>query len=332
MIFQTPIMALLTVSALASLVALWSGGFAVQVLRHWDIASGSRAQLRLERATQLVSTLFGAVLLAEIAALLLFVFNADKMSALFVGAMCAVGTLGVNDYGFPALSLKVAVFFAAALWLMIDRADRIGRDYPLTRVKYAWLLVVAPLILANAGTELAYFLGLETDVITSCCSKLFTPANDGLAGELTGIAPGPALWLLAGAGAAVFATGALSLRRGRGQWAFALAATVFFAVAILAIISVIALYVYDHPNHHCPFCILQPEYGYFGYLLYIPLFAGTSLALGAGVLSAFTHLPSLAGDLAIMIRRLTQLALAGFFAFGAAVAWAIVTSQLILFG
>ena len=56
MIFQTPILALLLVALLTAVTALWSGGFAVQVLRRWDFAVMSRAQLRLERLTELVST------------------------------------------------------------------------------------------------------------------------------------------------------------------------------------------------------------------------------------------------------------------------------------
>ena len=115
MIFQTPIMALLLVAGLAALTALWAGGFAVTVLRRWDLTDMGARQLRMERMTELVSTLFAAVMLAELAALLLFVFNADRMSSLFVGAMCAVGTLNVNDYGFPALYLKIGVFFAAVI-------------------------------------------------------------------------------------------------------------------------------------------------------------------------------------------------------------------------
>ena len=332
MIFQAPILALLLVSALAALVSLWSAGFGVAVLRRWDVASGARAQLRLERTTELVSTLFGFVMLAEIAALLLFVYNADKMAELFVGAMCAVGTLNVNAWGFPALYLKIAVFFAAALWLVLDRADRLGRDYPLAKVKYAALLPIAALLVAAGGVELTYFLGLETDVITSCCSKLFTPVNEGLASEMTGLAPDLALWLLAGAEAIVAATGGLSLATGKGQGWFALAGGVLFVVALTAIVSVISLYVYDHPNHHCPFCLLQRDHGYYGYALYLPLFAGTALALGAGVTRAFHNVPSLAATLPTMTRRLVAAGLVAFGLFGLAVVWAITTSQLILFG
>jgi len=332
MIFQTPILALLLVSALASVVALWSGWFALRVVRRWNLASGSREQLQLERTTELVSTLFRFVMLAELAALVLFVFNADRMAALFVGAMCAVGTLSVNDWGFPALYLKIAVFFAASVWLMLDRADRLGRDYPLTRLKYGAILAIAPLVVVSAGVQLTYFLNLETDVITSCCSKVFTAANDSIAAEMTGMAPGLALWLLAGAGLAVALTGGFSLWRGQGHGAFALAGGGFFLVALVAIVSVISLYIYDHPNHHCPFCILKPEYGYVGYALYLPLFTATALALGAGTVRPFAQIESLATALPVMLRKQVVLALIGFLAFGLVVAWSIASSRLILFG
>lgn len=332
MILQTPILALLLASVLASGVALWSGGFAMRVLRQWELDSGSRAQIRLERATQLVSTLFGAVLLAQIAALLLFVFNADRMAALFVGAMCAVGTLNVNAWGFPALGLKIAVFFAAALWLIVDRLDRSAPDYPLTRVKYGALLAMVPLLVASVVVEIAYFTGLKTDVITSCCSKLFTPVNDGLAAEMTGLPPGMALALLAGAGGAVALTGAAALRWPRLAPVYAVAGGALFGAALTAIVSAIALYIYDHPNHHCPFCILQPEYSYVGYALYVPLFAGTAMALGAGVAAPFARVQSLSQRAPALSRRLIRLSLGAFALFGAVVLAVIWRSNLILLG
>ncbi|MDV7145211.1 hypothetical protein R3X27_21215 [Tropicimonas sp. TH_r6] len=332
MILQTPILALLFASALAGLVALWAGWFSFRVLRHWDVASGSRQQLTLERSTQLVSTLFGFVMLIEIATLFLFVFNADRMAALFVGAMCAVGTLNVNPYGFPALYLKIAVFFAAALWLILDRLDRAGYDYPLTRLKYAAILGIAPLVLASAATELAYFANLKTDVITSCCSKLYTPANEGLVADMTGLAPANALWLLANAGGAVLLSGISVLWLGRGERLLAFFGAGLFFAALTAIVSVISLYVYDHPNHHCPFCLLKREYGYFGYALYLPLFAGTVWALGAGLVRSIPCGDSLAAVVPEAVRRLTVLSLTAFLLFGVAVFWAVARSHLILLG
>ncbi|MBZ4022267.1 hypothetical protein CKO11_07330 [Rhodobacter sp. TJ_12] len=332
MIFRTPILTLLLVSALAILVALGAAWFGQRVLRQWDLTSGSRAQLLMERRTELISTLFAMVMLAEAVALFLFVFNADRMAALFVGAMCAVGTLNVNPYGFPALYAKIGVFFAAAVWLVMDHVDRLGRDYPLTRAKYALVLAIAPLVIVAGGLELAWYLGLKTDVITSCCSKLFTPANAGISDEMAAVDPALALWALAGAQVLVLALGTFAAKTGRGHGLFALAGAVFFAVALTAMVSVIALYVYENPNHHCPFCILKPEYGYIGYAFYIPLFGATALALGLGAVAPFKRRGSLRAPLPPVLRRLTLWAMAGFAAYGAVTLYAIARSHLILFG
>lgn len=332
MIFQTPILALLLVSALSSVVLIWAGWFAVRVIFRWNLASGSRTQLEMERATHLVSTLLGFVMAAQLLSLLLFVFNADRMSSMFVGAMCAVGTLNMNAYGFPTLYAKIAIFFAATVWLMLDRADRTGRDYPLTRVKYALVLLIAPLVLTASALELTYFLNLRADVITSCCSTAFTPETEGIAAEMSSLTPAQALWLLALTGAGVALTGAVSYWLKRGAMLFGLAGLVFYGASLVAIVSVISGYIYEHPNHHCPFCILKPEYGYFGYALYVPLFVGAAFALGAGALQPFMRVESLAATLPARIRRHVAMSLASFAVFGLVVLWTIWNSALILFG
>ena len=48
-------------------------------------------------------------------------------------------------------------------------------------------------------------------------------------------------------------------------YALAAASALAFVATIAGIISFISLYIYEHPHHHCPFCILKPEYGYQGY-------------------------------------------------------------------
>lgn len=161
MLFQPAIIALLLASGLAVLMLAAAAPFAVQVIRRWDIASGSELQLALERRTYLFSTLLGFVFAAQLGALLLFVFTADRLSVMFVGAMCAVGTLNVNAYGFPALLTQIGVFFLAAMWLTINHADSQARDYPLVRLKYGLLLVLLPLLAGSFWLELQYFRGLK---------------------------------------------------------------------------------------------------------------------------------------------------------------------------
>jgi hypothetical protein len=102
---------------LASLVCvgllLAAAPLAIDLVRHWDIRSGSERQLVLERRTYLLSTLLSFLFASQLVALLLFVFNADRMSSMFVGAMCAVGALKVNAFGFPALIAQILIFFLA---------------------------------------------------------------------------------------------------------------------------------------------------------------------------------------------------------------------------
>jgi hypothetical protein len=330
-IFHPPILALTLVSLLSALAAIWASTFAVELLRRWDLSSGVEAQVSLERRTYLVSTVMALVMIAELASLVLFVFNADRMAVMFVGAMCAVGTLNASVYGFPALIAKLCVFFAAALWLAVNHADGQGRDYPLIRVKYRLLLAVAPLIVAAAGLQLAYFLDLKADTITSCCGKLFTPEKPGLSADLAGLGAGTALVLLYGGLGCLLAAGAASLRWPRCAALYGAGSGAFFVIAIAAVISVLSLYVYEHPNHHCPFCLLKREYHYFGFALYAPLFAGTALGLSAGVLGLLRQPSSLGLIMPALLRRLTRVSMACFSIFGVIGAWAIFTSKLILF-
>jgi hypothetical protein len=117
-------------------------------------------------------------------------------------------------------------------------------------------------------------------------------------------------------------------RRGTGGLAFAGASALAFVVALAAIVSLVALYIYEHPHHHCPFCILKGGHDYVGYWLYLPLFAATAFAFGAAVVAPWRRIPSLAAVAPAEARRLTRLALLGFAAFYAIAGWAILRSNL----
>jgi hypothetical protein len=73
------------------------------------------------------------------------IYTADGLHRLFVGAMCAAGTLNVNSYGYPTFLLKILDFILAGIWLIINHADNQAHDYPLIKRKYAFLLLLAPL-------------------------------------------------------------------------------------------------------------------------------------------------------------------------------------------
>ena len=311
---------------------LLASGFAWWILRRWDIHSGSELQLRLERQTYLISTLLGFALGAELLSLLLFVHTAESLSSQFVGAMCATGVLNINAFGFPTLLLKIAVFFLAALWLLLNRVDNRGYDYPLVRVKYGLLLIIAPLTVAEGAVQTGYFLGLTPEVITSCCGSLFSADSKGVAAELAGLPPGPTLALFYAAALLLAVAGLAFLRWLRIGPLFATISLLSFAIAIAAIIAFLSLYVYENPTHHCPFCLLKAGYDYVGYALYLPLFAAVATGLSAGVIAPFRHIVSLQAVIPSEVRWLTGLALVGFGLFYGLATWLLLRSNLILLG
>jgi hypothetical protein len=355
MLFQPAIIALLLASAVSVAMLAAATPFAWELVRHWDISSGSERQLRLERSTYLMSTLLTFVFATQLVALLLFVFNADKMAVMFVGAMCAVGTLNANAFGFPALIAQIVVFFLAAAWLVVNHADNRAYDYPLVRVKYRLLLGIIPFVALAFALQLEYFLNLKADVITSCCGSLFSGDAKTLTGDAAALPPQPAMALFYGAlavaasaaayhaasyrphpqglGAQLFKTpvagGAGRASAGSGYFVAA-ASAIAFAAAMIGILSFISLYVYEHPHHHCPFCLLKPEYDYQGYWLYVPLFAATAAGLGVGAVQPFARVASLTGIVPEIAHRLSWIAAVGYMVFAAVATLMIVNSNLIL--
>lgn len=330
MLFQPAIIALLLASAVSVLMLAASAPYALQLVRHWDIASGSELQLRMERRTYLLSTLLAFVFATQLLALLLFVFNADKMAVMFVGAMCAVGTLNVNAYGFPALIAQIAVFFMAAVWLVVNHVDTRACDYPLVRVKYVLLLGILPFVVLSFALQLAYFLNLKADVITSCCGSLFSGDARTLAGDVSALPPQPALLLFYGALLLAVSVAAFHARKLRAAYVVAVSSTAAFVAALAGILSFVSLYVYEHPHHHCPFCLLKPEYDYQGYWLYLPLFTATAAGLAVGAIQPFARVPSLAAIVPEISRRLAWIAALGFAFFTAVATFMVANSNLIL--
>jgi len=304
MILHPPIVALVVGSLLVSFLLVLASWYAIRILRHWDLASGSELQLGLERRTYLVSTVMGYACAFQVVSLFLFIYTADDLAPLFVGAMCAVGTLFVNPFGYPTLLLKVVGAVMAGAWLIVNHADNCGRDYPLIRQKYAFLLVLTPVVLGETATQGAYFAGLKADVITSCCGSLFSSRGPGVASELASLPILPAKVAFYGVVAALLTAGAWFCRRATGGYLVAGLSLLAFATSIAALISFISLYIYELPTHHCPFCILQREYNFIGYPLYGMLFGGAIAGLGLGLLCRWGGTVSLRSVMPSLKRRL----------------------------
>jgi len=330
MIINPAIIALVSGSVLITAFAFYALAAALRILRHWDIRSGSEGQLALERKTYLISTIFSYLLVFELFSLFLFIFTAEHVHHLFVGAMCAAGSLNVNDYGYLTLVLKIVTFMFCGVWMIVNLADNRAYDYPLIRTKYKLLILLTAMIGLETFFQTNYFMGLRADVITSCCGTLFSEETKSIAGEIAGLPPKTTMIVFYLAVILTLRVGIHVLATRRGAAAFGLLAGVATVVSLAAVISFISPYYYELPTHHCPFCLLQKDYHYIGYPLYLSLFLAGITGMGAGVVERLQGPRSLATVIPSLQRRLCLFSMAGFLAFALLATYPMIFKDFVL--
>jgi len=226
--------------------------------------------------------------------------------------------------------LKILNFILAGLWLIINYTDNRAYDYPLIRKKYALLLLLAPLIVTESIVQLLYFTQMKADVITSCCGSLFSSDKGSVSSDIAAL---PVKAAMAGfylSLALTFSSGVVYYIKGKLGLLFSFASGLFFLVSCGSLISFISLYFYELPTHHCPFCILQREYGYIGYLLYALLLAGAVSGLGVGALMPSRAIDSLADSLPPIQKRLALVCLVSYLLFAGISIYRMVSTDFMM--
>jgi hypothetical protein len=328
-ILHPGILSLITGSVIVTSMILYASVLGIRILRRWDINSSAQEQLSLERKTYLVSTIMNYILGFEILSAFLFIYTTDEIHELFIGAMCATGSLNANPVGWKVLYIKIADFFLSALWIAFNTIDQKAEDYPLTRTKYKILLLISPVIVIDAYLTVRYFTGLEPSVITSCCGALFSEGDGTIASSLSSI-PVKAMMIIFYLTAGIYLINAiLTLRYEKPLFRYSLSvlSLVLFLISISSIISFISLYFYQIPTHHCPFDLLQKEYNYIGYPLYFTLFCGVFFGLITGVFELFSNRGSLAEIIRDAQRRWTLTSIVLILIFTILASWPVLFSD-----
>lgn len=284
---------------ICGLVVTFLMGFAarsgIRVLFHWNPDSDANRQIQLENEIWLTSTLVECALGVQIISLVVFVLAADFYSQAIVGAMCATGSLLANNFGVPALIVKIGGVFFYGFWIVLHQLDIRSEHYPLVRLKYVYLLLLLPFLALDLTLGILYLAGLHPDIITSCCAVVFGETTGGGPNLLSGWSPRLSLSLFYGSALVLLAIGIVLLVRWQ-KWASLLFSSLclwFFLLALMAVTTVFSSYIYAMPFHKCPFCILKPEYHYIGFLLYAPLFLGAFLGMSVIVAEPLRSLEGL---------------------------------------
>jgi hypothetical protein len=332
MLISPAIIALTAASLLVAGFTLYACGVGMRILVQWDETSAGEKQLQLERKTYLVSSILGHMLVIELASLFLFIAVANQLHTFFTGAMCAAGVLNASVYGYATLALKTASFIACGVWLVINYVDARGYDYPLIRFKYVFLLGLCVLLVAETVVQTRFLLGLDPQIITSCCGTLF---NERVRQVAAGMAHLPAVTAAEIFYAGMLLTLAAGIHcglTGRHDGLYGLLSVAVLPLSLVALISYFCLYVYEMPTHHCPFCMLQKEYHFVGYFLYLFLLVGAIAGASAGIIGRFRKKVSLAILIPPIQKRLCGVSVLGYGLFTLRVTYPIVFSDFKLTG
>ena len=101
-------------------------------------------------------------------------------------------------------------------------------------------------------------------------------------------------------------------------------------MSIGSIFSFISLYIYELPTHACPFCLLQKDYHYIGYPLYLTLLGGAITGIGTGALMPFKKIKSLSAILPGIQKKLALTSILFLLIFTGIVTVQILLSHLVL--
>ena len=249
----------------------------LKVLVKWDFESFTPFQFALERQAYLVSTIILFVFLMKFVLVVYFIFSIDALSLLLPGAMCGAGVIKANIYGSYLLILKLFILFLLTLWLYIHFYDMHTKNHQWFKQK-SWLFsFIFVFIALELGLDFSYFSNIDTHLPVSCCSALF--------GQLEGANPLPfglSVSLLLVLFYLLYFLVVLTLKIGYTVL-YIVTNILFVYIAYYAVVYFFGTYIYQLPTHKCPFCMLQAEYAYVGYLLWVSLFMGTYMGLSNAV-------------------------------------------------
>ena len=242
----------------------------VKIYLGWDINSTSAKQYSLEKQSFLTATIIKYIFAIKLPLFLFFIFVLDKISNVLIGAMCAAGVVDATPYGIYLFVFKIINLYLFGLWLMLHKFDISNENLPYTKIKFGFFIVAFLIFLTELVLETLMFSSLDPSIMVSCCGTLYSSTATSYISTLFTIDPLILLVLFYGnfivlVVAYIFKT----------NYFYSVLSSLFLIISIVSLIAIFGTYIYELPTHHCPFCFLQKDYYYIGYLIYTTLFMGT---------------------------------------------------------
>jgi len=246
----------------------------IKIYSKWDLNSTKSLQYKLEKNSYLTSTIIKFIFLIKLPLFLFFIFTLDKISNILPGAMCAAGVVDATPYGMYLFLVKIINLYLFGFWLILDKIDVENEKLPYSKLKFGFFIIIFFLFLSELILETTMFLSIDPTTMVSCCGALYSSTSASYISILFQIDP----FILV----SLFYTNFVLLiifYFYKNSYIYAILSMIFIIIAIISLITVFGTYIYQLPTHHCPFCFLQKDYYYIGYLIYSTLFIGTFYGL-----------------------------------------------------
>lgn len=242
----------------------------------WDSSSVSSCQYENEKTSYLLSTIIKYLLFFKIPLFIFFVFILDGLSRNFIGAMCAAGVVDNLDFGMSLLIFKLVNLFLLGFWIVLHNKDIALKELPYSKTKFGYFLIVGLFLCIEIGLETYTLLKIDTHQVVQCCGTIFSKASTSYIGYLFLIDTSVYVYLFY-----IIFLLLVWVYFIKNKTLFAFLNVLFLVISLISLILFFGTYIYELPTHHCPFCFLQKEYNYIGYLLYVLLFSGTFLGIAS---------------------------------------------------
>ncbi len=256
-------------------IAFW---VSLQVVLQWDFSRSDERQYRIAKRIYLVSTITKYILFFKIPLLLFFIYTLDHLAEIINGAMCAVGVIDASPYGIYLILLKILNVYLFAFWIVLNDEDYRHKDLPYTRLKSLFFLVLYLLLVVEVVLEYLYFFDIDPNSLVDCCGAIFSSSAKSWISLFLSL---PNFYIYTTFYTVVVGLIVSYLLKVRAL--YAILSALFIPIAILALIGYFGTYIYELPTHHCPFCLMQGDYGYVGYFLYTFLFVATFYGMLVGL-------------------------------------------------
>lgn len=263
-----------TILLIAQVFALY---WAIKIVGKWDFNSTSNIQYKLEKKSYLVMLIILFTLIVKIALIPYFAYVIDKLSLIVPGAMCGAGVISANEYGFKLLLLKIFLVFFNGIWIIINNEDLKQRDYPYLKKKFYFFIFIFLFVVLEYILDILYFLNISLLSPVLCCSVIY--GVQGSSSLPLGLDTQKLLILF-------YLFYLLTLISNISKQAILsfFVSVIFLYLGYLSVVDFFGTYIYQLPSHKCPFCMLQQEYFYIGYILWATLFIGVFYGISSFVL------------------------------------------------